>query len=648
MTLLLAFGLALLDAAYHDDRDTVEALLRNGANANEANDLGATPLWAACQNGSDALVERLLRAGANPNLALAKGETPLMVAARGGYAGIVTQLLAAKANPNARAARGQTALMWAAARGHSETVGALLTGGADPHLRSESWTDPMAIPPHGYRPYNKNVPHGNDTALLFAARSGDLESAKLLIAAGAEVNHSDAWGVTALLFAAHSGHGALVEQLLAKGSDPNLSRAGFRALHIAILRRDERMAAALLARGADPNAKLETWTPVRRSSKDLHFDPALTDATPFWLAARYQNPSVLRLLAKHGADVHFLHHSTRVRDASGAEDKRSSNAVLAAMEQGGGGPAWVEVPRGEKERRIHETVKTALELGVPAPANALSVAKSLRLDSVVTLLAAQQRPGISATAMTPDPNMPRPIAARDSVFIEELTWLEVRDALKNGFDTVLVATGGVEQNGPYLAAGKHNYVLKATTEAIARKLGKTLVAPIVAFVPEGQIHPPTGHMKYPSTISLRPETFKALLTDITASLQEHGFRNIIFIGDSGGNQAGMKEVAAAHKGVYFIPEYYDFYNEGALSKWLAEQGIREVDEGYHDNAVITAMLMAVDPTTVRMAERRAKGKFSINGVELDPAEKTIELGKRAIAFRAETTVAAIRKALGRL
>src|SRR3954471_8697749 len=91
----------------------------------------------------------------------------------------------------------------------------------------------------------------------------------------------------------------------------------------------------------------------------------------------------------------------------------------------------------------------------------------------------------------------RPIEALDSVFIEELTWMEVRDALKAGKTTVIVATGGVEQNGPYLATGKHNYVLKATTEAIARKLGNALVAPIVPFVPEGDIEPPTGHMKYP-------------------------------------------------------------------------------------------------------------------------------------------------------
>ncbi len=279
--------------------------------------------------------------------------------------------------------------------------------------------------------------------------------------------------------------------------------------------------------------------------------------------------------------------------------------------------------------------------------------KTAYLSVIAAAALFAQRPGISTNAMAPDPNMANPIAARDSVFIEELTWIEVRDAIRAGKTTVIIATGGVEQNGPYLASGKHNYVLRATTEAIARKLGNALVAPIVPFVPEGDISPPTSHMKYHATISLRPATFKALLTDIAESLAEHGFRRVILIGDSGGNQTGMKEVAAeltkkwpvAKATIHFIPEYYDFYNSGALSKWLVSQGIKEVDEGHHDNVAITAMMMTVDPSAVRMNERRAKGKFSINNVPLDPAEKTIALGKKAVAYRAEVTVEAINKAL---
>src|SRR5204863_10141051 len=126
--------------------------------------------------------------------------------------------------------------------------------------------------------------------------------------------------------------------------------------------------------------------------------------------------------------------------------------------------------------------------------------------------------------ISPDPNTPRPIEAVDSVWIEDLTWMEVRDAMKAGKTTVLVPTGGVEQNGPYLTTGKHNVVLRATAEAIARKLSDALVAPIVAFVPEGDIDPPTSHMKYPGTISLTEDTFQRLLVDICDSLRVHGFR----------------------------------------------------------------------------------------------------------------------------
>ena len=117
----------------------------------------------------------------------------------------------------------------------------------------------------------------------------------------------------------------------------------------------------------------------------------------------------------------------------------------------------------------------------------------------------------------PDPNAPRPIEAVDTVFMEDMTWMEVRDALRAGKDTVIVATGGVEQNGPYLVTGKHNVILRGTTEAIARKLGNTLVAPVVPFVPEGDINRPSGHMKYPGTISVTSATYEALLTDICGS-----------------------------------------------------------------------------------------------------------------------------------
>src|SRR5262249_53971328 len=212
-----------------------------------------------------------------------------------------------------------------------------------------------------------------------------------------------------------------------------------------------------------------------------------------------------------------------------------------------------------------------------------------------------------------------------AVFLEDVPWMEVRDALRAGKAAVLVATGGVEQNGPYLVTGKHNVVLRATTEAIARKLGNTLVAPVVAFVPEGDIDPPTIHMKYPGTISLTEETYQRLLIDICDSMRVHGFRHIVLIGDSGGNQKGMKAVAAKlnerWKGkktrVHFIKEYYDY---PGVTKWLAEQGIKQKSEGIHDDFAITAQMMVIDPMTVRMKQRIAADEFRINGIDLAPVE----------------------------
>ncbi len=273
----------------------------------------------------------------------------------------------------------------------------------------------------------------------------------------------------------------------------------------------------------------------------------------------------------------------------------------------------------------------------------------LRLASLITAVLAANFLAAIPDPVAPDPNSPRPIEAVDSVFIEDLTWMEIRDALRAGKDTVIVSTGGVEQNGPYLVTGKHNVVLRGLTEAIARKLGNALVAPIVPFVPEGDIDPPTSHMKYPGTISVTEETYARLLTDICSSLHTHGFKHIVLVGDSGGNQTGMKQVAGelnsrwqgSGSRVYFIAEFYDY---GGLTKWLEEQGIQQTPEGLHDDFAMTAMMMSIDPQSVRAKQRIAAGKFRINGVELAPAEKSIAWGRKIIDHRADLTVKAIRAA----
>jgi ankyrin repeat protein len=385
---------ALHWAAYRDDLAIADALLRAGARVNAANDLGATPLWAASLNGSASMVRRLLQAGANPNAALLAGETPVMVASRSGNADIVAQLIAKGANVNARAARGQTALMWAVSQRHPEVVKVLLAHGADVKARSNAWSQVMAVPPHGMLEYNRSIPHGDDTALLFAARVGDLESAKLLVAAGASVADADAWGVTAAVLAAHSGFRDLVSFFLEQGADPNAAAAGFTALHAAVMRRDEAMAAALLAHGADANAPLRTWTPTRRSSKDFNFGPELVGATPYWLAARFSEPGMMRLLVKHGANPRFVHHADYHTEEGANHRVEDIDPLMAAAGMGGGTP-WVVVPRAEREALALEGVKLAIELGAdvhavnPQGKTALDAATAAKYESIVKFLSEQ-------------------------------------------------------------------------------------------------------------------------------------------------------------------------------------------------------------------------------------------------------------------
>ena len=378
-------------AAYHDDVDSVDLLITAGANVNAANDLGATPLWNAGMNAGAPIARRLLDAGANPNLGLLAGETPLMVASRSGKSDVVLLLLAKGASANARGARGQTALMWAASQRHPEVVKALLAHGADVHARSIEWNEVMAVPPHGLPQYNKVIPHGRDTALLFAARVGDLDSARLLVAAGANVNDADAWGVSATVMAAHAGFTELVAWLLDRGADANAAPAGFTALHAAIMRRNTAMVTALLTHGADANAPLKTWTPTRRSSRDFNFAPELVGASPYWLAARFNEPDVMRVLLKHGANGTFVHHANYHNEDPVEPRTQVTNAVMAAVGMGGG-VAWVQPDRREREALMLASVTLAAEQDVDLNAansdgrTALAAARAVKFESVVKFL----------------------------------------------------------------------------------------------------------------------------------------------------------------------------------------------------------------------------------------------------------------------
>jgi len=243
-------------------------------------------------------------------------------------------------------------------------------------------------------------------------------------------------------------------------------------------------------------------------------------------------------------------------------------------------------------------------------------------------------------------DMARPIDMHDSVWIEDLTMLEVRDLIKGGKTTALILTGGIEENGPYLTTGKHNNVLKATGESIARALGNALVAPIVTLEPGNPLRPNMS----PGTVVLSQATFQAVLTDMSNSLRSQGFKDIIMVGDSGGNAKGMQAAATSLNAewqgngyVHFIPEYYNYADVEEFEK--EHLGIHEKLEGYHDDYYITAIIATVSTDAIRMKERKQAGKFVINGVALDPIAKTIENGKKMVAFRTEATVAAIKKSM---
>ncbi len=238
----------------------------------------------------------------------------------------------------------------------------------------------------------------------------------------------------------------------------------------------------------------------------------------------------------------------------------------------------------------------------------------------------------------------------DTVFLERLTWDEVRDLMAAGKTTIIIPTGGTEQNGPHMAIGKHNVRVTANAEAIARRLGNALVAPVIAYVPEGDIDPPKGHMRFPGTISIPDPIFRGVLEYAARSLKQHGFRDIVFIGDSGPNQPGQIAVAAklnaewagTNTRVHAITGYYRGDPEGDAAIMMS-RGIRKEQIGNHADPRDTSQMMAVDPTMVRNSKIvAADGK---NGIQGDPRGSTPEIGRALIDKNLTRTVELIRQSI---
>jgi creatinine amidohydrolase len=241
-----------------------------------------------------------------------------------------------------------------------------------------------------------------------------------------------------------------------------------------------------------------------------------------------------------------------------------------------------------------------------------------------------------------------PLPKNDTVWMEDMTWMDVRDAMKAGKTTVIIATGGIEPNGPWIKLGKHNWILTKNCEALARKIN-ALCAPIVKFSREMQIEPRVGHMLSAGTISLEESTYEALMTDIARSYKVNGFKQIFFISDSGGNEKGMAAAAAKVNGggvlAAWIPEYYDYASVHAMlvEKGYAKKG-SQGSEALHDDFAISTELLAIDPKSINWEQRQKIGKTTIDGNQLDKA-KADAITKEITDLRVAKTMEGIKKAI---
>ena len=217
---------------------------------------------------------------------------------------------------------------------------------------------------------------------------------------------------------------------------------------------------------------------------------------------------------------------------------------------------------------------------------------------------------------------------------ERMTWVEIRDAVKTGKTTLIIPTGGTEQNGPHMVTGKHNIIVREMARRIAVELGDALVAPVMAYTPEGDIAKREGHMAYPGTISVPPDVYARVLEAAATSFAVHGFTFIVFLGDSGPNQAPQQAVAAdlsrrwAADGVRVMnADTYYAANGGA--EMLKAEGETDAAIGTHASIRDTSELIAVYPEGVRF-DRRVADK---DGVVGDPSRATALRGAKLLDLK---------------
>lgn len=242
-----------------------------------------------------------------------------------------------------------------------------------------------------------------------------------------------------------------------------------------------------------------------------------------------------------------------------------------------------------------------------------------------------------------------------SVYIEDMTWMEVRDAIAVGKTTVIVPIGSAEQNGPHMTINKHNIIVHVTAGDIAKRLGNALVAPVIPFSPAGRITPPEGHMQFAGTVSLAPETLGMVLEDVARSLKQHGFRTIAFVGDHGGSQDPQRRTAerlnsewsgSGAKALH-VSDYYDSHN--GQEPWAQSIGLKVRNPAAHAGFFDTSELMAASPASVDNSKLgvRAEKDYSTTGAMGDSSKATANYGRRLLSLKVEAAVAQIQSAVAR-
>ena len=352
---------ALHWAARQDDVEAANLLIRAGANVKAANRYGATPLSLAATNGTAAIVEAILKAGEDPNAVVSTtGDTAFMMAARTGKTDAILAFLNHGADVNKTNNDGQTPLMWAAAAKNAAAVKLLIEHKADVNAKTHQAPPPKPLDTIFSAPY----PVGGMTALLFAARQNDLESTKILLANGANINEGAADGTSPLLVAVINGHYSLASFLLDKGANPNAADGKGRAALFAVV--DMRnlewstrpappekdamteidLINALIAHGADLNQRLSKKIPLRGQPSFDGRWANMIGATPFWRAAQSDDVTVMKLLKEKGADPNIAatDHTTTLMVAAGVgwsdgqshgNPAEAPEAVKLCMEWGG-------------------------------------------------------------------------------------------------------------------------------------------------------------------------------------------------------------------------------------------------------------------------------------------------------------------------